>query len=151
MTIVSAFAFVGLFGGAFFAFQYYKKEKAAEPAVQMENAGEAGAAGAKRNPMEKLLSASGIRFVQDAKRKTEARFVVVNHSAAQLPELDARLILTSRMTTGGTETIDEVNVKIPSLGPFEAKDMKATMNTHLQAYELPDWQLMSARLELPPQ
>ena len=147
LTIVSAFAFVGLFGGAFFAFQYFKKEKTA-PGIQLENPPAANTPGAKRNPLEKLISASGIRFVQNAAKKTEVRFVVVNHSAAQLPELNGKLILTARTDTGQIETLDQIDIKIPSLGPFESKDMSEKMNTHLQAYELPDWQLMAARIEL---
>ena len=41
----------------------------------------------KPNPLQKYVEVSGIRFVENAQHQTEARFVVVNHSDADITDL----------------------------------------------------------------
>jgi hypothetical protein len=48
-------------------------------------------------------------------------YVVVNHSPADLPGLKAQLTLA-----GGGFSMFDVPVNIPSIGPFETKDLTAS-------------------------
>jgi hypothetical protein len=99
------------------------------------------AAGAPKgtHPLAKFLEISGVRVNEDAKQQLHVHFVVVNHSAADLPELE----MTVSVKAADKPLID-VPVKVPAIGPFESKDIQATVKSSLKGYELPDWQFLKA-------
>jgi hypothetical protein len=37
---------------------------------------------------------------------------------------------------------------VPALGPYEARDATAPLNTKLRAYEMPDWQNISGQVQI---
>ncbi|MBK9168126.1 MAG: hypothetical protein IPM24_11755 [Bryobacterales bacterium] len=148
-TILSAAVFAGLFAAVYYGIQYFKEDRpaAAKPAIAFEDVPE----GAKPNRMLRFLSVSGLRLLQNAQRKTEVRFVVVNHSTAQTSPIGAKARILAR-TNGGPDTdLGMVEFKLPALGPYETKDISAVLETKLRAYELPDWQFLKAELILPPE
>ena len=62
--------------------------------------------------------------------------IVLSHAAGTGPLLDdsiVRLVLA---------------LKVASLGPYESKEVEATVDTKRKVYELPDWQKLDATLEL---
>jgi len=46
----------------------------------------------------------------------------------------------------GAAAIGVIEVSVPSLGPYESKELSAPLKTALRAYELPDWQFLRAAL-----
>lgn len=97
----------------------------------------ATAAPASKHPLAKHLEVAGVRLTHTGKGRVEIEYMVVNHSAADLPELTMDVAIRS-----ADKVFFEFPARVPSLGPFESKELKATVSTELKPYELPDWQMM---------
>ena len=102
-----------------------------------------GAVGRNANPLAKFLEIVGIRWVEDAKQKTKMQFIVVNHSAADLPELKMQISVKA-----GSKLLFEVPFTVSSIGPYESKEFSTPIQTALKGYELPDWQFLKADFEI---
>lgn len=147
MSIVFAFAFGGLFGGAYWVYDNLQKDSsaAAAPRTKLENP--PPAAPAKSNPYQKYVEVTGLRLLQNKDKKTEARFVVVNHSGADLADIAGTLELVGKAAKV-VEPVGRLTFKVAHLGPYESQDISALVTTKLQVYELPDWQYLEARLQI---
>jgi hypothetical protein len=119
-----------------------KETSAATTGPAAEQPGPAGSA-APVHPLAKHLEIAGIRLEGVKGGLLKVQFVVVNHSAADLPEMNMAVVLRS-----ADRTFFEFPAKVPSLGPFEVKDMTATTKTDLKPYELPDWQMLRPQFRI---
>jgi len=101
--IAIGFAVV-LAGVLFLLYTYVLPKKTADTAsttgttaaaAQIPAGAEAGAGGGaaskKAHPLAKFLEVTGVRWTEDGKQKAKLQFVVVNHSAADLPELKMQI------------------------------------------------------------
>lgn len=147
MTVISALAFVGIGAAAFFVIQFFNKEPttAARSAAPPENL---RTAGAQSNPLMKQLEVAGLRLTQNKAKQTEVRFVIVNHSGAELDNLSGNIELLARTSKQDEAPVGAFSFKIPTLGPYESKEFAAVLKTKLKVYELPDWQNLDHRLEI---
>jgi hypothetical protein len=114
-----------------------------------ETAGAAPAQPAARpapgNPVARYLEITGLRLIENSKRQPEVKFAVVNHSGAELPPVDATVLLTTTNAKPEDPPIATFDAKIPQLSPFETKDITMPIKTQLRAYEFPDWQFLKAK------
>jgi hypothetical protein len=103
-------------------------------------------AGSERSPhpLAKHLEVSGVRITESTPQLAKVQFLVVNHSAADLPEMKMDVALKSP----SGDAIFEFRVNLPSIGPYEYKELSSTIKTKLKPYELPDWQLLKAEFQL---
>jgi hypothetical protein len=108
------------------------------------------AAGDSSNPYAKYVEVTGIRVVEDAKKHANAQFLVVNHSSADLPELELEITLTTTTAKAGDDPLAVVTVKTGALPANGSKDVATPLNTKLRAYELPDWQFLKASFAIKP-
>lgn len=150
MSIVFTLAFGGLLAGAYFVIEYFKNEPSAaapDSAVALETPAVSGssAASLSANPYLKYLEVTGLRLTQNRSQKTQVRFLVVNHSGAEIPDLAGSLHLVPK---GGGEPLGRVTLKVAGMGPYESREVEAIVDTKLKVYELPDWQKLDAMLEL---
>jgi hypothetical protein len=102
-----------------------------------------GTAAKKAHPLAKFLEVTGVRWSEDAKQKAKVQFIVVNHSAADLPELKMQITVKA-----GDKPLFEFPFTVPSLGPYESNDFSAPVQTTLKEYELPDWQFLKVDFEI---
>jgi len=137
LTVLFAFAFIGLGGGAYWVVHYFTGNRAS--ATSTSDAVPAKATG-KEHAMQKYIEVSGIRFVESPKKETEARFVIVNHSGADITDLGGTVNVWGRTNRSEEEAAGTFSFKLPSLGPNESKEATAPLKTKLKVYELPDWQ-----------
>lgn len=100
------------------------------------------------NPLQKYVEVVGIRLTQDSKKKTQARFIAVNHGSAELNDLTANVTLWASTSRSEEDSVGTFTFKINSLGPNEAKEITTPLKTKLKVYELPDWQNMTAEVQL---
>ena len=100
------------------------------------------------NPLQKYVEVVGIRLTQDAKKKPQARFIAVNHGSAELNDLTANVTLWASTSRSEEDSVGTFTFKINSLGPNEAKEITTPLKTKLRVYELPDWQNMTAEVQL---
>ena len=145
LAILFAFAFVGVGAGVYFAVQYFRggTQAASTPVETVPAKNQL-----KQNPLQKYVEVSGIRFVETPKHQTEARFVVVNHSGADITDLAGTVNIWGRTAKSEEEAAGNFSFKMPSLKPYESKEAVAPLSTKLKVYELPDWQNLSAEVQI---
>lgn len=97
------------------------------------------------HPMAKHLEIAGLRVTPAKPGTARVQFLVINHSAADLPPMTLDLAVRPR---AGGAPVFELPVKLPSIGPYESRELTTTANTALKAYELPDWQAVRADFRL---
>jgi hypothetical protein len=146
LTVVFAFAFVGLGAGVYWVVQVFRgSHQATTPSINVESP--AAKAGAKTNPLQKYIEVSGLRFTQDAKKKTIAKFVLINHSEADLTGLAGNVTIWGR-TQKSEEDAQGTFSFTTNLGPLESKELSAPVDTKFRIYELPDWQNVTLDLQI---
>ena len=145
LTLLFAFAFLGVGAGVYFVVHYFRggTQAASTPAESTPAKGPA-----KPNPLQKYVEISGIRFVETPKHGTEARFVVVNHSGADITDLAGTVNIWGRTAKSEEEAAGTFSFKMASLKPYESKEAVAPLSTKLKPYELPDWQNVSAEVQI---
>jgi hypothetical protein len=102
----------------------------------------------KKHPLAKYVELSGFRLAEASGGKLKIKFVVVNHSEADIGDLGVKVRLTTSTAKPEDPPIAEFETKVPSLGPEEIQDVTATVSTKLRLYELPDWQFIKAEFEI---
>ncbi len=145
LSIVFAFAFLGLGFGVYWMVQHFRGGPAAASAP-LETVPLRGQA--KEHPLQKYVEVTGIRFVQTPKKETEAHFVVVNHSGADITDLAGTVNIWGRTAKSEEEAAGNFAFKLPALGPYESKEVSARVNTKLKVYELPDWQNITPEVQI---
>jgi hypothetical protein len=99
------------------------------------------------NPLQKYLEVVGVRLIA-ANKKPTARFVIVNHSGAEINDLAANVTLWASDSRSEEDAVGSFKFSLPSIGPYESKDMTAPLKTKLKMYELPDWQNETAEIQI---
>jgi hypothetical protein len=85
--------------------------------------------------MSKYVEVTGVRVSADTKT-SEIRYVVVNHSAAELPPL---LLTVKIRPKRGSAAVCSFTATVQGLGPNESREMQTTVPRELHSYELPEW------------
>ncbi len=142
LTIVFSLAFVGLGAGIYWL---VGSVRAPAPTATVESP--AAKPGARMNPYQKYIEISGIRFTSDAKKKPVVKFVVVNHSPADIEGLKANVTIWGRTQKSEEDAAGTFSFTT-TLGPWESKDLAAPLNTKKQMVELPDWQNVSTDIQV---
>jgi hypothetical protein len=102
----------------------------------------------KKHPLAKYVELVGFRLSEAGGGKLKVKFVVVNHSEADIGDLGVRVRLTTNSAKPDDPPIATFDVKVPNLGPEEIQDVSATAPSKLRVYELPDWQFLKAEFEI---
>jgi len=102
----------------------------------------------KKHPLAKYVELVGFRLSEAGGGKLKIKFIVVNHSEADIGDLGVRVRLTTSSAKPDDPPIAVFDAKVPSLGPEEIQDVTATAATKLRIYELPDWQFIKAEFEI---
>jgi hypothetical protein len=145
MTAGVAVALLLVGGGIYYAMQR------SGSATSAEKAGLENPANASRqkvtNPLQKYVEVVGLRMITENK-KPVAKFVVVNHSAAEIDDLAANVTLWASTSRSEEDSVGSFSFKIPNIGPNDSKDLTEPLKTKLKMYELPDWQNTTAEIEI---
>lgn len=99
------------------------------------------------NPYQKYVEVVGLRLIEENK-KPVAKFVVVNHSAAEIDGLEANVRLWASTSRSEEDSVGSFRFKLPEIDANSSKDMTEPLNTKLKMYELPDWQNTTAEIEI---
>jgi hypothetical protein len=81
-------------------------------------------------------------------RKPAVKYVVVNHTNAEITGLAANVTLWASTSRSEEDSVGSFAFKLGSLGPNGAKEMTEPLKTKLKAYELPDWQNATAEIQI---
>ncbi len=103
----------------------------------------------KKHPLAKYVELVGFRLSEAGGGKLRVKFVVVNQfGGGYWRDLGVRVRLMTSSSKPEDPPISEFDVKVPTLGPEEIKDVEATTPSKLRIYELPDWQFLKAEFEI---
>jgi hypothetical protein len=146
LTVVFALAFVGLVGGIYWVVQALRGgSQQGTPSASVESP--AAKSGVKANPLQRYIEVAGVRFVQDAKKNTTARFLLINHSEADFSGLAGNVTIWGR-TQKSEEDAEGSFSFTTNLGPLESKELTAPVASKLQIYEMPDWQNLTVDVQI---
>lgn len=157
MSIIFALAFLGVGACVYWTVRHFQGN--GQPPATTASGGAAApvlenvppakpAQGAAVNPMQKYVEVVGVRLLQNSKKQTEARFLLVNHSSADAADLSGTVAVLGRTQKEGDEPVGRFTFKNVSLGPYESKELSAPVDTKLRVYELPDWQMTVTQVQL---
>lgn len=99
------------------------------------------------SPYQKYVEIVGVRMITEDK-KPVAKFVVVNHSAAEIDNLEANVKLLASTSHSDEDPIGSFSFKLAEIDANSSKDMTEPLKTKLKMYELPDWQNTTAEIEI---
>ena len=134
-----------------FFFGCSSSQEVARPLVakgELELLSKPKATNGKIHPYAKNLELGGFRIAEPKPGTLRIKFNVVNHSQADLGDLEMNVSLAQAGSKPEDPPICILKVKVPSLGPEESKAVEATTSTKLRVYELPDWQFIRALFEI---
>jgi hypothetical protein len=139
-----------LLGGGFAAYKYLlpsaRGQAASTSALQDPSTAPAAATGT--HPLARYVELTGFRFSEDARKRSQVRALLVNHSGAEIADLGIDVALTTTSARPGSDPVCTFSVKLASLAPFEAREITTLVKSHLRAYELPDWQFLRANFTI---
>lgn len=98
------------------------------------------------HPLANSVELTGFRLTQGRNQRVQVRFIAVNHTGAELPETKLQVSLKR-----DREEIMDFPFTLPSLGPYESREITATTTTRMRGYEMPDWQFLRADFTDAPQ
>ena len=101
-----------------------------------------------KHPLAKYIELSGFRLAESKPGELEVKFVAINHSEADLGDLELTVRLRTTAAKPEDPPVAEFKAKVPSLGPLEIRDTSAKVATKMRIYELPDWQFMRADFDI---
>jgi len=96
------------------------------------------------NVLNKYIEVTGLRLLEENPKNLQVAFVIVNHSPAPLTDVGGTVTIRPITAKADGEAVGTFNFRLPELRPYEAKDMKAPLQSKLRVYELPDWQFIRA-------
>jgi len=141
MTPIFAVVFVGVVWGIY---SLVHTGGNSAPAAAVANS--AAKSATPPNPYQQYIELSGVRFTVDAKKKPVVKFVVTNHSDADIQGLEANVTVLSHTQTSDTP-VGTFSFKT-EVGPNQSKDLTAPFDTKMQMVELPDWQFVKVDVQI---
>jgi hypothetical protein len=147
MTILFALAIGGVVIGALWVLSTNRGSAGNGPRPSATVESPAAKPGATTNPMQKYIEVSGVRFVQDARKRTMAKFVIVNHSDSDIIGLAGNVTVWGR-TQKSEEDAQGTFSFSTNLGPMETQELTVPLKTKLKIYELPDWQNITTDVQI---
>ena len=145
LTVLFAFAFLGLGAGIYWLVGYMRGSSGTPITAVVESP--AAKPGAKVNPYQKYIEISGVRFLEDAKKKPQVKFVITNHSGADITGLAGNVTIWGRTRKSEEEAAGSFQFTT-SIGAWESRDMTVPLTTKLKMIELPDWQNTSTDVQI---
>jgi hypothetical protein len=144
LAILFAFASLGVVLGSVWLVSAVRGGNRQSAAIEAP----ASAAGAATSPLQRYVEISGLRYAEDPKdkNKTVVKFVLTNHSDADLPGVSGNVTLLGHTPKA---VVREGSFTFTTdLPPGAVKDLSAPLDTKKMIYELPDWQNASAELQI---
>ena len=101
-----------------------------------------------KHPLAKYLEVSGFRLSEAKQGKLTVRFLVINHSDADIADLGLNVSLRPITSPPSEPPFCTFPVKVATLGPQEVANALGECTTTLRVYELPDWQFIRASFQI---
>lgn len=140
-TLVTLGVAAALLGGGYL---YWTRAERTDAPVQEKKAELESAKGAKSaHPYAKQIEVTGIRIRTQKSGQADVRFLVVNHSAAEISDLALDVSLGAKGTSKEVAFVSATVKKLPAFGSTE---VSAKGRTEVSAIDMPDWQFVEPKV-----
>ncbi|HTX38911.1 MAG TPA: hypothetical protein VME43_27995 [Bryobacteraceae bacterium] len=143
MTILFAGGLVVVISGLYWLLG--SSHSAAKPSTTVESP--AAQPGAPTNVWQKYIEVSGIRFIENGKKEPVVKFILTNHAGEEAEGLAGNVTLWGRTRKSEEDAAGTFSFKT-DVPANSTKELEAPLTTKLKLYELPDWQYVSADLQI---
>ena len=150
MGLLSFVVFLGLGGGLYYYMQRGTSAPSSDGAPAEKSSSTAAVAEkapAVANSMQKNVEIAGIRWTTQDK-KPAVRFVVVNHSGAEVAGLEGTVTIFAGTSKTAKDAVGTVSFRVKSIAAFGSQDVTQPIDTNLKPYELPDWQVITTQTQI---
>lgn len=146
LTVVFALAILGVVAGVVWTVGYFHGRET-KPSATVESP--AAKPGTATNPLQRFIEISGVRFAADPKHKgkTDVRFVLTNHSDAEIQGAAGNVTVWANTRKSDEEAVGTFTFQ-GDLKPMESREISAPLNTKMKIYELPDWQNVTTDIQI---
>jgi len=100
------------------------------------------------NPVAKYVELSGFRIIEKKPGTLAITFAVTNHSDADIGNIEMTVNLRTTAAKPDDPPLATFTSRVEGLGPEELKEAHAEIPTKMRAYELPDWQFLTADFQV---
>jgi hypothetical protein len=100
------------------------------------------------SPLSRLIEVTGFRMVVDPNRRSEIRYLVVNHSAGELRGITVYVTLRSTNAKPGQAPFSRFSFRTQQLGAYESKEMASPIERLPRSITLPEWNELRAEIEV---
>ncbi|MCS6951891.1 MAG: hypothetical protein NZM33_03430 [Bryobacteraceae bacterium] len=143
LTLLFAIGFLAVGSGAYYGYVHLtQSHRQSPPAPPWETP--AATPAPKQSAVARYIEVAGIRLMEDARQKVQVQCLVVNHSGAEIAGLEGTVTLRVREGKAAGRALGSFAFRLPSLGPYESREIRTALDTNLRAYEIPDWQFVAA-------
>ncbi len=144
MGLGFAVVFIALGTGVYFGIQHFGASAAQKAGI--ENPANPSKQKV-MNPFQKYIEVVGVRTLSQNKQPV-VRFVVVNHSSIEIADLAGTVTLWASTSHSEEDPVGTFRFALPSLGPYESKDLTSPLKTKMKMFEMPDWQNANAEIQI---
>ena len=95
-----------------------------------------------QHPLARFVEVTGLRVVADLQHRSQLEYIVVNHCGSELSGLVLHITVRSNLQDG--TPLFRVSAAVPSLGPYQAKELRTDVDTQLQSTAIPEWDDLKA-------
>jgi hypothetical protein len=100
------------------------------------------------HPLAQSIEVTGFRFVMDPNKKSEIHYLVVNHSAAELSDMNVFVTVRMANAKAGQPPLCRFSFRSTGLAPFESKEMTSSIEKLPRPVTLPDWHDLRAEVQI---
>ena len=95
-----------------------------------------------QHPLARFVEVTGLRVVADLQHRSQLEYIVVNHCGSELSGLVLQIAVRSSLQDG--KPLFRVSAVVPSLAPYQAKELRTDVDTQLQSMAIPEWDDLKA-------
>jgi hypothetical protein len=100
------------------------------------------------HPFARFVEVTGLRVSADLNRKSQMQYLVVNHSSARLSDVVLKIAVRSTADSSGAPPLFSLSVVVPSLAPYQSKEIKTDLDAGLRSTAIPDWENLRADVQV---
>jgi hypothetical protein len=145
--VLSTLAVAGIVAGVYWVVNNSHGGSSGSPTAAQESSG--AKPGAAISPLQKFIEVSSVRFLEDPRNKEKVlvKFVLTNHSAAELRGLAGNVTIWA--STGRSEEDNEGTFEFKTdVKGLDSKELTVPLTGRKKIYELPDWQNMTNDVQI---
>lgn len=140
-TLVTLGVAAVLLGGGYL--YWNRGERAEAPAKETKSALESAKSAQSTHPYAKQIEVTGIRIRAQKSGQAEVKFLVVNHSAADITNLALDVSLGAK---GTAKEVAFVSATIKKLPAFGSTEVNTKGRTEVSSIDMPDWQFVEPKV-----